>query len=327
MKSMNFAWTVCAGLALGMVAGTAAAQDNYPTRPIRLVVGFAPGGGADGVARLMAEHMSRTLGQQVVIENRPGAATTLAPGAVASAAPDGYTLLLAPDSVFGADKLLYRPNVKYDETNFTPISRWATTFFVLATSKKLGASSVADLVAKAKANNNELFVASTQGLYPAMIIHQFNRLTGVKLNQVPYKGGAPAVMAVVAGEAPVTFAVPTSVMPMAADGRLDALAITAAKRSPLTPNLPTLDEAGLKGFNVSYWFGLAAPAGLPRPIAQKLFDASAAALADAGVRGKLQNLGYEPTPSASLAEFQQQAVADGAVLRQAVESLGLAPPQ
>lgn len=327
MKSIRFAWAACAALAMGAAAGPAAAQEPYPSRPIKLLVGFPPGGGGDGVARIMAEHMSRTLGQQVVVENRPGAATTRAPAAVATAQPDGYTLLLAPDSVFGADKLLWRPNVKYDETSFTPISRWASTFFILAGSKKLGATSVSELIAKAKAGKDEVFVASTQGLYPAMIINNFNKLSGITLKQVPYKGGAPAVMAVVGGEAPLTFAVPSSVMPMVADGKLHALAITAGKRSPLTPNLPTLAEEGLKGFDVSYWFGLAAPAGLPKEIAQKLFDASAAALADPAVRTKLQTLGYEPAPSRSLAEFHAQAVADGAALRKTVDELGLAPAQ
>ncbi|RYZ02813.1 MAG: tripartite tricarboxylate transporter substrate binding protein [Comamonadaceae bacterium] len=305
------------------VAAMGAAAQDYPNRPIRVVVGFAPGGGGDAVARVMAEHMSRTLKHQVIVENKPGAGTTLAPAAVAAAAPDGYTLLLAPDSVFGADKVMWAPNVKYDETNFTPISRWASTFFVLAANKDYGVRTVAELLAKVKAGKGELFVGSTQGLYPALIMENFSRLSGVKLNQVPYKGGAPAVVAVVGGEVPTTFAVPSSVMPMVKEGKLHALAITSANRSALAEGIPTLAESGLKGFEVGYWFGLAGPAGLPPEVAQKLFDASSAALADPGVRAKLHMMGYEPSPSKSVAEFKVQAVQEGAVLRKTVEALGI----
>lgn len=321
---MNRSWTRRAfGVLLASAATLAVAQDAYPSRPIRLVVGFPPGGGGDGVARILAEHMSRTLKQQVIVENRPGAGTTIAPAAVASAAPDGYTLLLAPDSVFGPDMAMWAPNVKYDESSFTPISKLASTFFVLAANKDYGVKSVAELLAKAKANKGELFVASTQGLYPALIMENFNRLSGIKLNQVPYKGGAPAVVAVVAGEVPVTFAVPSSVMPMVKEGKLHALAITSANRSTLAEGVPTLAESGLKGFDVGYWFGLAGPAGMPADVTQKLFDATTAALADPSVRTRLNTLGYETAPSKSVAEFRTQAVQDGAALRKVVETLGI----
>jgi tripartite-type tricarboxylate transporter receptor subunit TctC len=319
---MNALRRTCLVLALGLAAGASVAQDAWPSRPIRLVVGFPPGGGGDSVARLFADHMSRTLRQQVVVENRPGAGTTLAPAAVASAPPDGYTLLLAPDSAFGADKLMYAPNVRYDETSFTPISKWASTFFVMAANPQFGARNLADITARAKAGKDGLFVASTQGLYPSLILETFNR-NGIKLTQVPYKGGAPATMAVVAGEVPLTFSVPSSIMPMVKDGKLNAVAITAARRSALTPDVPTLAELGLKSMDVSYWFGLAGPAGLPNDVVQKLFDASAAALADPAVLQRLQNLGYDPAPSRSAAEFRTQALQDGAALRKVVEQLGI----
>jgi tripartite-type tricarboxylate transporter receptor subunit TctC len=321
MKSL---WKHCIfGIVIAMSALAAVAQDAFPNRPIKLVVGFAPGGGGDSVARLVAEYMGRTLKQQVIVENRPGAGTTLAPAAVAAAAPDGYTLLLAPDSVFGPDKVMWAPNAKYDETSFTPISKLASTFFVLAANKDFGVRTVAELMAKARADKGELFVASTQGLYPALIMENFNRASGLKLNQVPYKGGAPAVVAVVAGEVPVTFAVPSSVMPMVKDGKLVALAITSANRSLLTEGVPTLAESGFRGFDVGYWFGLAGPAGLSADVTQKLFDAASTALADPAVRARLNTLGYEPAPSKSSAEFRAQAIQDGAALRKVVETLGI----
>lgn len=320
---MHARWKKALGLVLAATCAWAGAQDNYPNRAIRLVVGFAPGGGGDTVARIMGEHMSRTLGQPVVVENRPGAGTTLAPTFVASTPPDGYTLLLAPDSVFGPDKVMWAPNARYDETSFTPISKWVSTFFVMAAHPGFGVKNFAELRAKVRAGNNELFVASTQGLYPAMIMDSLNRLSGLKLNQVPYKGGAPAVLAVVAGEVPVTFAVPSSVAPMVREGKLVALGITAGQRSNLTEGIPTLAEQGLKDFDVGYWFGLAGPAGLPPAVSQKLFDASAKALADPEVQRKLRTAGYDITPSRSLTEFRTESTQQGAALRRLVEQLGI----
>ena len=320
---MQALWKKALGLVLAATCAWASAQDSYPNRPIRLVVGFAPGGGGDTVARIMGEHMSRTLGQPVLIENRPGAGTTLAPLFVASAPPDGYTLLLAPDSAFGPDKVMWAPNARYDETSFTPISKWVSTFFVMAAHPGFGVKNLAELRAKVRAGNNELFVASTQGLYPALIMDSLNRLSGLKLNQVPYKGGAPAVLAVVAGEVPVTFAVPSSVAPMVKEGKLVALGITAGQRSSLMEGIPTLAEQGLKDFDVGYWFGLAGPAGLPASVAQKLFDASTKALADPEVQRKMRGAGYDVTPSRSLAEFRTESTQQGAALRKLVEQLGI----
>ncbi|MDB5859400.1 MAG: bugT [Ramlibacter sp.] len=309
--------------ACAAAASVLAAEPGYPSKPIRLLVGYAPGGGGDSVARIVAEHMGRTLHQTIVIENRPGAGTTLAPAAAAAAAPDGYTLALVSEARFGADKLLWRPNVKYDEASFTPVARWATTFFVLAVNKDYGVKRVADLLAKAKQSNNEVFMAATQGIFTSLIINSFKTASGVTLSLVPYKGGAPAVQAVLAGEVPVTFAVPTSVLPLARDGKLVALAVTGDKRSALAPELPTLQEEGLAGFNVGYWFGIAGPAGMADDVVQKLFDASNLALADPGVRSRLALLGYEPAPARSPAEFRGQALQDGAALRKTVEALGL----
>lgn len=320
---MQALWKKALGLALAATCAMAWAQDAYPNRPIRLVVGFPPGGGGDGVARIMGEHLSRTLKQQVIVDNRPGAGSTLAPAFVALAPADGYTLLLAPDEVFGPDKAMWAPNVKFDETSFSPIAKWASTFFVMAANPKFGVKSLAELRAKAKASDEEVFVASTLGLYPALILDSFNRTAGFKLKQVPYKGGAPAVMATVAGEAPLTFAVPSSVMPMVKDGKLVALATTNANRSRLAEGVPTLAEEGLKNFDVGYWFGLAGPAGLPQDVQQKLFDASAKALADPDVQAKLQSLGYEVTPSKSIGEFRTEAVERGTRLRKLVEELGI----
>ncbi len=301
------------------VATTAAAQ--YPTRPIRLVVGFPPGGGADSIARLMADHMGRTLKQPLVVENRPGAETTIAPSVVASAPADGYTLLLATEAVFGADRALYPATVKYDAANFTPISRLASTFFVLAANKDAGIRRYADLTAKSKQSDRPLFLASPGGSYLQIIASDLKRLSGLRLEEVPYKGGAPATLAVMAGDASLTLMGPGALLPLVREGKIVAVASTLERRSPLIPDLPTLAEEGLAGFSMSFWYGLVGPAGLPQDVARKLFDAAAQALADPAVRQRLEVLGYEPSPSASPEEFRTTAQRDGAALRNRVMAL------
>lgn len=310
--------TVFAALLL-TVAGHASAQ--YPSKPIRIVIGFAPGGGADSIARLLADHMSRTLKQPVLVENRPGAETTIAPAVVASAPADGYTLLLAADAVYGADRALYPATVKYDAASFTPISRVASTFFVLAANKDAGIRRFADLVAKSRQAERPLFLASPGGSYLQIIAADLKRLSGLRLEEVPYKGGAPAAMAVMAGDATLTLMGPGALLPLMRDGKITAVASTYERRSPLVPDLPTLAEEGMSGFSMSFWYGLSGPAGLPPEVVRRLFDATMQALADPAVRQRLETLGYEPTPSASPEEFQATAQRDGALLRSRVMAL------
>jgi tripartite-type tricarboxylate transporter receptor subunit TctC len=302
---------------------TSGADPSWPHRPIRILIGFPPGGGGDGVARVLSEPMARILKQPVVVENRPGAGTTLATSMVVAAPPDGYTLLMASHQVFGPEKLLF-DHVKYDETSFTPISSLASTFFMLAVNKDLGVKRVSELLAKARQTGGApMFVAVTGGIYSEMNLAYLNKLGGTNFVPVPYKGGAPAVTAVVAGQASITFAVPTSVMPLAKTGRITALGITSLKRSPLTPGVPTLAEEGLEGFNVGYWFGLMGPAKVPNDIVQKLFEAASQTLAEPAVQARFANLGYETTPSKSVAEFRAVALRDGSALAKVVQSMGL----
>jgi tripartite-type tricarboxylate transporter receptor subunit TctC len=310
-------------LALAGFAGVCTAQttDSFPSRPIRIVVGFPPGGGADSIARLMADHMGKTLKQPVLVENRPGANTTLAPTAVAAAAPDGYTLLLGPDAVFGADKVMAPATVKYDETNFTPINRIASTYFVMAANKDSGIKRLADLAAKAKESAKPLFIASPGGAYLQIIVADLKRLSGLNLEEVPYKGGAPAAMAVMSGEAALTFMGPGALLPLMKDGKINAVAITNERRTSLTAGVPTLAEEGLEGFKLNFWYGLIGPAGMPADVVRKLFDASAVALADPAVREKLASLGFEPAPARSPEEFRASARQDGALLKTRVQAL------
>ncbi|HYF16988.1 MAG TPA: tripartite tricarboxylate transporter substrate binding protein [Ramlibacter sp.] len=311
------------GAAAAVAVAPLRAQEAYPARPVRIVVGFPPGGGADAIARLMADAMGRTLRQNVIVENRPGAQTTLAPTFVAGAPPDGYTLLLGPDAVFGPDKYLFS-TVRYDEASFTPISKVASTYFVLAANKDAGIRRYADLAAKAREAGKPLFLASPGGSYLQVVAAELKR-AGLNLEEVPYKGGAPAAMAVMSGEAPLTLMGPGAVLPLAREGKIVPVAITNERRSSLTPDIPTLAEEGLTGFHLGFWYGLMGPAGLPADVTRKLFEATTAALNDAGVRQKLTALGYEPAPSASPEEFRAGARQDGATLRTRIQQAGIKP--
>lgn len=302
-------------------AHNALAAEPYPSRPIRLIVGFPPGGGADSIARLLATYMGQALKQPVVVENRPGGDTTIAPAVVAAAPADGYTLILAPDAIYGADRALYPNTVKYDAASFTPVNRVASTFFVLAANKDSGIRRYADIATRARRAEQPLFLASPGGSYVQVIASDLKRLSGLKLEEVPYKGGAPATLAVMSGDASLTLMGPGALLPLVREGKIIAVASTNDRRSPLVPDLPTLAEEGLAGFSMNFWYGLAGPAGLPEEVVQRLFDATTRALADPAVRQRLAALGYEPAPAASPKEFRASAERDGAALRLRVLSL------
>ncbi|VWX63347.1 ABC transporter substrate-binding protein [Burkholderiales bacterium 8X] len=297
----------------------AVAADPFPNKPIRIFVGFAPGGGADAIARLLADHLSRTLKQPVLVENRPGANTTLAPAAVVAAPPDGYTLLLAPDAIYGADKLMFS-TVKYDETHFTPINKIASTYFVLAANNDAGIKRFSELAARSKQPGKPLFMASPGGTYLQVITADLKR-AGVQFDEVPYRGGAPAALAVMAGDAQLTLMAPGAVLPLVREGKITAVGTTNDKPSSLTPGIPPIAEDGLPGFKMNFWYGLAGPAGLPEDVVRKLFDATTAALADAALVEKLAGLGYEPSGARSAEAFKRVAVEEGTELRARVQAM------
>jgi tripartite-type tricarboxylate transporter receptor subunit TctC len=312
-------------LALGaLLAFAGAAQaDTYPSRPITLVVGFPAGGGADTVARIVVEKMGKLLNQPIVVDNRPGAGTTIASDMVARAAPDGYTLLLGSGNVYGSDQLLYK-NVKYDGArSFTPISRWSSAPMLLAVNKDFAARNVQELIATAKQAPGKLaYSSSGAGVVTHLAGLSFEKAAGISMLHVPFKGGAPSLMAVASGEVQLTFGTPPSVLPLVQAGKVRVLAVTSGKRSPLFPETPSVAEGGVKGFDYQFWFGLFGPAGLPADVAQKLFDASVAALKDPEVRAKLEKSGNESAPSASLAEFREWAALEGRKSRELTVSSG-----
>ena len=274
---------------------TAFAADPYPTRPIRMVVGFAPGGGTDLTARPVAQKLSELMGQPVIVENRPGAGGNIATEQVARAAPDGYTLLMGTIASLAISPGLYG-NLRFDpETDFAPIIQVVDATNVLALHPSVPANSVEELIALARKGS---LSAGSSGVAATghLSIELFNLMAGVKLVHVPYKGGAPAMGDLVGGQVHLIFATAASAIPHIKSGRIKGIAVTTAKRSALLPELPTISEAGLPGFDANNWYGLVAPAKTPRAIIDRLNAEVTKVLDIPEVKTTLFNQGLDPAP-------------------------------
>ena len=259
---------VIASIASALLAASVYAQ-TYPTKPLRLVVGWPPGGAADGVARPLALKLSDALGRPVVVENRPGATGTIGATLVAKAPPDGYTLLLA-----SSNEMVLSPYEKmpYDPVeDFAPVSLVIAFPSVLVVHPSLPVKSVKDLIAMAKAKPGQLLYASTgNGGSPHLATEMFKQQANIDITHIPYKGTPPAVTDLIAGQVSMMFANTLSVLPYVNSGRLRALAISSIKRSAAAPSLPTIAESGMPGFDSVTWFGLLAPTGVPREAINRL---------------------------------------------------------
>ena len=292
-------------LACALAASAALAHAQpYPTKPIRLLVGFPPGGAADFVARAIGDPLGRALGQPIVIENRPGAGSSIAAEVAAKAAADGYTILIASPSSISVNPVL-NPKIRYNaQTDLAPITLVSASPLVLAVHPSLGVASVRELIdAARKAPGRINFASSGNGAAPHLAAVLFNRVASVDLVHVPYKGGGPAVQSLLAGDTQVMFATPPSVLPQIQAGRLRGLAITSKASSSLLPGLPGMAEAGLPDYEISFWYGFFAPAGTPRPIVNRLFEATAGALQRPEVKEMLAREGTETAVSRSPEDF------------------------
>jgi tripartite-type tricarboxylate transporter receptor subunit TctC len=260
--------TIIAALLLAAVQ--LAGAQAYPDRPVRMVVPFAPGGATDIIARTVAQKLAERLGQPVVVENKPGAGTTIGNAEVARAKPDGYTLLFAP-TPFVISQVVYA-TLPYDpKKDFAPVSLLATSPFILVVNANVQARSVADLVAAAKAKPGTLtFCSAGNGTVPHLAGELFKLRAGVNVVHVPYKGGGPAIIDLVGGQVDMMFATPIEVAQHVQSGKLRVLGTTSQKRLPAYPDVPTLAESGYPGFEVASFFGVLAPAGTPRDVITKL---------------------------------------------------------
>jgi len=297
----------CAGaLALSLAGAAAALASDWPQRPITLVIPFAPGGSADSLGRILAEKMGQKLGQSVVVENRPGAATVIASSYVARAKPDGYTLYIGMMNLHGMDKVLYT-GVNYDGIkDFTHINKLVSFPLVVVARNESPFNNFTDLIAAARQSSRGISHGSAGvGSSNHLAAVEFMRAANVKLLNVPYKGGNPAAVATIAADVDVSFATPPTVMPLIAAGRIKALGLTSSEPSTLFPGIASASQAGLPGYDFKVWHGLYGPAGMDPQVTQRLYEVSTAVLTDPEVRAKLNSLGMEAQPSASVAQFNQ----------------------
>jgi len=289
---------IAAAVAVGLAAGiSSAGAQNYPTRAITLVIPFAPGGSTSIVGRGIADKMSELLGEKVVVDNRPGAGGTVGTRAVAKSEPDGYTLVLGYTGTLAIGPSLYK-SVGYDpRKDFAPIGMIGNAPNSLVVNPSFPAKTVAELIAYAKANPGKVnFGSAGAGTASHITGEYFARAAGITLVHIPYKGTGPALTDLLGGHIPMAFAPIPASHPNVSAGKLRALAVTSITRSGLMPDVPTMVEAGLPGFDASLYYGLAAPAGTPRPIIDKLNKVLREVLASDEVKRQLGNDGTEITP-------------------------------
>ena len=281
-----------AAVAAAIFAQAAGAQ-NYPNRPLRLVVPFSAGGAADVPGRILTQKMSEALGHQVVVDNRPGAGSTIGADQVAKAPPDGYTLLTISNTHF-VSAALYK-KLPYDSvSDFAPVTQVTSAPNIIVVHPSLPAKTVKELIALAKAKPGKIDYASsgngsTQHLTGAL----FTKMAGIEMTHIPYRGSGPATADLLSGQVTVGFPGIAGMLPQIKAGKLRALAVTGAKRSPELPQVPTVAEAGVKGYDVTAWFGIVAPKGTPRDIVQKLHAELLRILKNPDAQRQLLNAGQE----------------------------------
>ena len=309
--------------AIILCVATVASAQPYPSRPIRLVLGFPPGGAADFVSRAYQEPLSKALGQPIVVENRPGAGSSIAAEYVAKAAPDGYTLLIASPSSILVNPLI-TPKAGFQPLkDLVAVSKVSSSPLILAVNPGVGANSVKELIALAKKSPGKLnFATSGNGSAPHMAAVLFLRLAGVDIVHVPFKGGAPAVQSVLAGDTHLAFATPPSVLPLVQAGRLRALATTSRAASPLIPGVPGMGEAGLPDYEIGFWYGFFVPAGTPPEVVRKLFEATAQVLKAPETARVLAKEGTETAGSGSPEEFGRFIAEDAKLWARLVKESG-----
>ena len=280
------------GCILGGAASAALAQ-AYPNKPIKLIVPFAPGGFTDVVARILGQKLSVSLGQPFVIENKAGAGSTIGTDFVAKAAPDGYTLVMV-STTHVISPAIY-PKLPYDPIkSFTPVGKLVDSAYVLLVNPKVPANNVAEFIALAKASPDKIHYASSgNGSAQHLMGGMFAAMAGVKMKHVPYKGSGGAANDLVAGVVESSFAGVPNAMAQVPAGRLKALAVTTSKRIPQLPDVPTMQEAGVPGYNASVWLGLLAPAGTPKEVVMKLNAEIAKVLSAADTKKELYAAGVE----------------------------------
>jgi len=310
-------------LALG-ASVNAGAADAYPSRPIKILVGYSAGGAVDAIARSVGQRMSAILGQPVVVENRPGAGTNIAVKALIASPPDGYTLLLAANAL-AVNPSLFEP-APYDiERDLTPVASVGRVPVVFSVREGAAIKSLPELVAAAKAKPGGVTVATPgNGSTPHLAMELFQHTAGLSLRHVPYKGGAQALTDVLGGHVDVVAVNALEVLPLAKSGKLKVLAVMGGERAAVLPGVPTVAESGYPGFESSVWYGFVAPAGLPQPLQAKLHDAVQKALASPEVREQLAAAGGVTLPGPA-AQFDKLLKTDAARYGKLIREANIKP--
>ena len=279
------------------LAATTAIAAEYPDKPVRMLVGFAPGGGTDATARAIAPKLSELLGQQVIVDNRPGATGNIATDIVSKSNPDGYSILMGTIAALSINPHLYE-KLPFDPLkDLLPVTRAVDSTNVLVVHPSVAAKSVKDLIALAKAKPGALNCGSSGvGGAGHLALELFNLQTGTKMTHVPYKGGGPAMIDLLGGNIQLIFATTASAVGHIKSGKIRALAVTTLKRSPLVPDLPTVAEAGLKGFEANNWYGVLVPAKTPRAIVNRLNKDISTALLTPDTKELLFKQGLDVAP-------------------------------
>jgi tripartite-type tricarboxylate transporter receptor subunit TctC len=307
---------------LSLAATSLAHAQGYPTKTVRIIVGLAPGGTTDVFTRTLAQRLTEAWGQTVIVENRPGASGMIGAEAVAKAAPDGYTLLVSPQTSLAVAPALYG-KAPYDTAkDFAPVSLLGSTPLVMIVHPSFPAKSFAEFVALAKKGTPLTYGSGGVGSSPHMTGELISAALGVKMNHVPYKGENPAIADTIGGQIPIMFGNLPVALPHVRSGRVVALATTTAQRSPLAPEIPTMSEGGIKDFEMATWYGMLAPAGTPPELVQKIQRDSARVLSDAQTRERLTQMGVDlilNTPE----EFRTYLNAEIARYTKIIKSAGL----
>lgn len=287
-----------AALVAATTTGIVHAQDPYPTRPIRMMVPFSPGGASDTAARVVGQQLAPRLGQQIVIENRPGAGGVIGTEMAARATPDGYSLLMGSNTEIVINPNLYKKLPYNTQRDFAPVSMVADTPLILVVHPSVPAKSVQELIALAKAKPGVLnYASSGNGSTVQLASEMFKTMAGVNIRHIPFNGSAPAVIQTIAGETQLVIPAMPAALPQARSGKLRALAVTSAKRVAAAPELPTVAEAGVPGYEISIWNGLLAPAGTPKPVLDRLHVELLKVLAMPEVKQSFSNIGAEVVTS------------------------------
>lgn len=310
---------VLAFVVLGIFSLPALSQ-SYPVKPVRLVVGYPPGGSGDFTTRIIGEELSRELGVTVVIENKPGAGGSIASELVAKSAPDGYTVLNQGNHAYNRN--LYK-DLNYDDKDFIPVSRVANGATVLVVNNATPYQNLRELIAYARANPGKLFNASAGfGSAPHIAACAFEAAAGIKVTSVQFKGGGPAAQSLLAGDTQMMFATSPTVMGFIKGGRMRPLVISMPKASASIPGIPGAEDAGLTGFESTFWFGLYVPAGTPAEIVRRLHAAATKGLSRPEVREKIALQGMDALPSASPEAFAAEIRAEAPGIERAIKACG-----